>query len=50
MPLSERNIVAPLVLFDSPATSYLEGPWALRPCLTTGLPFSLAHTDAHALL
>jgi hypothetical protein len=48
-PLSERSIVAPPLLFDSPAASHTHRrPWALRPRLTTGLPFSLAHTDAHA--
>jgi hypothetical protein len=49
-PLScvRAKLCSPPLLFDSPATSQLGGPWALRPRLTTGLPFSLAHTDAHA--
>jgi len=46
--LKGRSFVAPL-LFDSPATSQLGGPWALRPRLTTGLPFSLAHTRMRCL-
>jgi len=40
-PLCERSIVAPpLLLFDSPATSQLGGPQALRPRLAMGLPLS----------
>src|ERR687897_717720 len=29
---------------------YIGGPWALRPRLTTGLPFSLTHTQGCACL
>ena len=36
--------------FQQPGRLYFfeRGPWALRPRLTAGLPFSLAHTDALA--
>jgi hypothetical protein len=50
LPSLRAELVAPSLLFDSPATSQLGSPWALRSRLATGLPFSLAPTDAHALL
>jgi len=44
------SVTPPLLLYGSLAASRLAlgGPWALRPHLTTGLPFSLAHTNARA--
>jgi hypothetical protein len=41
------ELCCPAALLGNPATSQqVKGPQAPRPRLTTGLPFSLAHTDA----
>jgi hypothetical protein len=44
-PLSEGGVCCPAAAVRQPGyLPYIGGPLALRPRLTTGLPFSLAHT------